>query len=259
MNDGVILGQRFTDWAGGTIPYKVLNKSGDWTSCVPPGEWQLLNGTDVMACVTFSALNIIETLYFFHTGQRVNFSDRFTARMSGTTTDGNYLWKVGDSIRKDGLVEELDWPAPTDMSWASYYATPPIEVINKAKTFLTQWTINYEFVDFTKESLMYHLKQSPLQVIIPGHAVELIYSNEQLNKYFDSYEPFIKERTDGFVSALKYVMTPKTMTSDEVKKIYCLAFYRLPDAGELAYWTGKPLVDFLNTAIKDRANFLLNI
>ena len=48
----------------------------------------------------------------------------------------------------------------------------------------------------------------------------------------------------------------KNMTEQEVKKQYALSFYRAPDAGELAYWTGRPLLEFLNTAIKDRAEFL---
>ena len=48
------------------------------------------------------------------------------------------------------------------------------------------------------------------------------------------------------------------MTEEEVKKQYALAFYRAPDAGELAYWLGRPLLEFLNTAIKDRAEFLKN-
>lgn len=48
----------------------------------------------------------------------------------------------------------------------------------------------------------------------------------------------------------------KPMNQDEVKKLYVLAFYREPDAGELTFWTGKPLSEFLTTAIKDRSVFL---
>ena len=60
--------------------------------------------------------------------------------------------------------------------------------------------------------MLYHLKQSPIQVVIPGHAVDLIFiTPEQVNRYFDSYPPYIKERTDGFVSALKYVLRKKVL------------------------------------------------
>lgn len=170
----------------------------------------IVNNVAVHNCVTFSALNILETLYFFQTKQHRNFSDRFTAYMSGTTPNGNYLWKVADSIRKDGLIDEELWPAPNAQpSWSEYYKTPPIESINKAKEFLNDWQINYEFIDFTKESLMHHLKQSPIQVVIPGHAIMNFFTNNEVYKYFDSYAPFIKERTEPFVSALKYVLSRK--------------------------------------------------
>lgn len=50
----------------------------------------------------------------------------------------------------------------------------------------------------------------------------------------------------------------KNMTEQDVKRLYALAFYRLPDDGELSFWTGKDLAEFLKTAIKDRAEFLQN-
>lgn len=215
-NTGIIIGQRNSDWqASGItgITYKEENQSGDWTKWLPKEEWQWFNnGLDTLACVTFSANNILETLYYFQTGQQKNFSDRFTAFMSGTTPNGNYLWKVGDSIRKDGLVDEVLWPAiPAEQNpqWADYYSPPPIEVINKAKTFLEDWQVNYEFIDFTKESLIKHLKQAPIQVVFPNHAVMLFATTEQVYKYFDSYSPFQKERSEGFVSAMKYVILKK--------------------------------------------------
>lgn len=47
------------------------------------------------------------------------------------------------------------------------------------------------------------------------------------------------------------------MTQEEVRKLYRLAFYREPDAEEMGFWVGKSLLEFLNIAIKDRADFLL--
>ncbi len=64
---------------------------------------------------------------------------------------------------------------------------------------------------------------------------------------------------DGSIDPTQYLVwydQATIMTEGEVKDVYRLAFYRLPDAGELAYWTGKSLSDFLKTAIKDRAAFL---
>ena len=252
QNTGIIEGFRASDYAGGTLPYEVLMPDGNWTLYVPPGEWQLINAVDVMGCVSFSALNILETLYYFKTGQRINFSDRFTARMSGTTIDGNWLWKVADSIRKDGLVLENVWPAPiNNMTWENYYATPPMEIVNMGKDFLKDWTISYEFIDITKESLMYHLRQSPIQVVFPNHAVELVYTNEQLNRIFDTYAPFIKERSSGFTSALKYVLRKKNnMSEKDVRQLQALEGYK--DESGVLYWTGKPLSEYLAARLTDK-------
>ena len=257
QNTGIIYGYRASDYAGGTLPYEVLVPDGNWEPWLPPGEWQRVNVLDVMACVSFSALNVLETLHFFHTGTQRNFSDRYTARMSGTTPDGNWLWKVGDSIRKDGLVNEEDWAWGSQQAdWDTYYTTPPMEVINKAKDFLKEWEVKYEFIDFTRDSLIYHLKQSPIQVVFPNHAVMNFFTTEQIYNYFDSYDPWKKTRTEGFVSALKYVLRKKTMTTEQVRNLYRLAFYREPSAEELSFWTGKELTTFLKVAIADRANFL---
>ena len=136
MNHGIIEGQRYTDWVAGQIQHEVRNPSGDWTSYLPPGEWQKIGPVDTMACVTFSALNSLEAQHKFLTGSARNFSDRFTATMSGTTSQGNYLWKVADSIRKDGLVDEADWGTPDNYDWNSYYSPPSIVIIDKAKKFL---------------------------------------------------------------------------------------------------------------------------
>lgn len=228
-NRGVLFGNRLSDWqASGVtgITYQELNPSGDWTPWLPLGEWQWKeNGFDSLACVTFSALNILETLYFFHTGKQVNFSDRFTATLSGTTPSGNYQWKVGDSIRKDGLVLEKEWAMIENPTWETYYTMPPIEVINSARKFLEEWQVNYEFIDFTKESLVKHLKQAPIQVVFPNHAVMLFANTEQVYKYFDSYAPFVKERSEGFVSAMKLVLTKKTIMLDLYKEANREAVY----------------------------------
>src|SRR5258708_1092728 len=66
-----------------------------------------------------------------------------------------------------------------------------------------------------------------------------------LNKsYFDAYGVFEIIAVD--------IAELELMTSVDVTKMYVLAFYRAPTPDELNYWSGKPLLDFLNTAIKDR-------
>ena len=238
-NHGVILGQRDTDYIAGSItglPYEVRNPTGDWLSYLPPGEWQRNHIVDTMACVTFSALNSIETqLKFF--GIEKEFSDRFTAIMSGTTKEGNYLFKVADSIRKDGLILEGDYSAPEHYTWDSYYTAPSIELINKAREFLTEYEVRYEFVPPVKEQLIYHLKHAPLQIVLPGHAVLNFFCEGDVIKYFDSYEPFLKQ-TGAVYQALKIILNKKDtmkLTRDDVELLYRLIFNRGADSGAQGY------------------------
>lgn len=60
----------------------------------------------------------------------------------------------------------------------------------------------------------------------------------------------------SYADPLALISFEETMSEQEVRNLYRLAFYRLPEVDELNFWKGKDLTEFLNTAIKDRANFL---
>lgn len=258
-NHGVILGKRDTDYLAGTLSYEVRNLSGDWTPYLPPGEWQRNHVFDSMACVTFSALNSLEVQYKFLTGNGINLSDRFTAKMSGTTSQGNYLWKVGDSIRKQGVVDEVVWPTADNFDWNTYYSEIPETIKARGLEFLNDFEIQYEWIDWTKESLIHHLKHAPIQVVIPGHAVLAFYSTLEVSKYFDSYEPFVKERTELFSSALKIVLTrkQKVMTEKDVKSLQALEGYLDPEG--VKFWTGKSLSEYLKARLADKVKTINEI
>lgn len=214
LNKGVLLGRKATDYIAGTLPYSEILPNGDWTGYCPPGEWQRPNLVDTMACVTFSALNCIETQEKQQTGLQVNYSDRWIAKMSGTTPQGNYLYKVVDAIRQYGLVLEEDYPAPANFTWDEYYAdiNPDLmdNLLAKGQIWLNKWAVNYEWLQVNDLNIDHHLKRSPVQVVIPGHAVEGIYSPQLMIEYFDSYEPFFKGTViSNLVDALAIVLTRK--------------------------------------------------
>jgi len=204
QNRGVIIETKITDFIAGVLPYQVVNPLGDWSGFEPRGENQFSNHQDSMACVTFSALNCIETQYKFLTGKEINFSDRFIAKLSGTTQQGNTIQKVLDTIRKYGLVLETEWPTPASFSWDEYYATIPPEVLAKARKF----TIGYEF---GSPDYAHDLKQAPLQMIIvkdnPYHAVEMI----NLTRQFDSYPPY-DEMQQSIHTVCKIILKGVPMT-----------------------------------------------
>lgn len=218
-NHGVILGRRPSDYVHGLIgalPYEARNESGNWMAYLPTAERQTNRRTETFACVSYSFLNVIETQAKFLTGQEVNFSDRWLAKMSGTTMAGNYLWAVADTARINGLVEQGVWPEPADYTWDSYYAEIPPAIKSKGMEFLKNWTVAYEWIELTPDSLEKHLKHSPLQVVIPGHAIECFTFNKPADivRYFDTYDPFLKSTSlSHLADALKVVLTRKTPMS----------------------------------------------
>ena len=214
MNDGYLgTGRKDTDYIAGTLPYQVVLESGDWRPYLPTGERQSNYKGDSMSCVSFSALNVIETQEFKLTGQRVNYSDRWLAKISNTQPEGNYLITVVDAIREFGLVLEEDYPAPpAPWTWYDYHKTIPEPLLSqlkaKGQAWKKKWGVGYEWIDIQTE-LHTHLKHAPMQTVLPGHAVA---AAKQDVIYLDTYEPFIKEKPkSAFASTLKIVLTPKNM------------------------------------------------
>jgi hypothetical protein len=195
-NTGVLSGQRDTDYIGGTLPFEVRNPSGDWRTWLPnPDEIQYSQSADSMACVSFSLSNSLEIQARKLTGQSYNWSDRFLAKMSGTTQQGNYLYKVADAVRTFGLVNEATWPVPGNFDWNSFYSSIPQTVIEKGKREFP-FSIAYEFITPDKATLLHHLQHAPIQITIPGaapqHAVCLVAIVGDVYYYYDSYGPFLK-------------------------------------------------------------------
>ena len=211
----------------------------NWKLWESDGEKQRRNGDDMMDCVSFSAANVIENIlnyyrYIFFKGiandeqttifkiasdlglydnGKANVSDRYIAKISNTTRNGNDQKTVWDAIRHYGVVSENDWPFVE--TWDEYYQEVPDWLIGYGKHFADQIDINYEFV----ESINYidALAYSPLQtclyawngqnqtgdyvrVDIPFDHATVVDGYESLLRWniFDSYEPFNKSCTWDF-------------------------------------------------------------
>lgn len=234
---------------GGIVP-EIRNPSGNWENYLPDPEWQNSIYFDTRACVSFSATNCIEAQvnFMLEKGEitreeiadwldsdgNFNLSDRFLAKMSGTTFNGNTLQKVADTLRHIGIVSEKDWHYPRlqrepVFDWDEYYQEPPQWVKDKALKFLEIFEIKYEWV---VENHAEHLKHAPLQISLPlcpdwntgevpacgltnaTHAVTLF--NILINKaheIFDSYNPFAKTLAPGYPIpwAMKIIINKKPM------------------------------------------------
>ena len=246
-NRGVIIVKpKKTDYIAGLetgIQYEEVMPSGDWTDFLPSPEYQSGFYFDTMACVTFSALNCIETQVDFLVKNNklsqdqiqklrnwgyldengvCNFSDRFTAKMSGTTHQGNTLTNVWDSIRKDGLVPESMWAYPRlqqtpVFNWDDYYVEIPQNIKDFAKNIFEIFDFKYEWVVIENcgspdlNLIKTALKQAPLQIASPtcsgwsnnpiitpcgtcqtNHATMIYGITANCINDFDHYDPFSK-------------------------------------------------------------------
>jgi hypothetical protein len=256
---GVIEEVRDTDFVAGTIPYEVVCE--DWRPYLPNPEKQKRGRWDTMSCVTFSALNVLETQlnFMLATGKiapfaverliemgyivdgQFNFSERFTAVMSGTTDQGNSLQNVWDSIRHDGLLPERDCPYTDTMTKTQYFANNFTEDNKtKAKSFLGYIDIAYEWlivnsfalVDWEVESIKKALKQSPLQFVTPvsnwnknpctpnpkettGVHATMNWKTVNFYDIEDHYDPFLKQLSGDYM--IRYAMKAVATLNDNIK------------------------------------------
>ncbi len=214
-NLGIKTGSRPSDYTAGALPYEVRNPSGNWKPYLPVGEIQ--SGLeDWMDCVSRSATNTIEIQEKFFTGKESNYNDREVALGSGTDRDGNWLWKVADYIRHTGLAQQDTYP-DSGGTWDKQYSYPiPFEILqklNKEKAdWKTKWDVKDEDIGWGRESLKYHLKHAPIQVVVPGHAIVAVNSDEDVDEIFDSYPPYLKDvpgHYKNFTFAKKIVLYKK--------------------------------------------------
>jgi hypothetical protein len=150
-NSGLIVeAPRPEDWvfggvSGATGPVIFPDGHG-WFKFRPTSENQRNRNFDSFSCVTFSCLKSLSYYIKACYGLDMDFSERFTAVMSGTVPGrGNSIRNVLESIRKQGFVLESDYPSMTDsMTEAQWFAYPPKSVRDKALKNLERWKIEWE-------------------------------------------------------------------------------------------------------------------
>jgi len=214
QNRGLILKPKGVfDFLYGVVEKEVLNPSGQWIEYIVQKEYQksYQTGWDTYGCVTFSALNCIEILHKTKFGEEVNYSDRFTVVTSDTIPGrGNYLRAVAESIRKDGVVTEAEYPFVDNET--DYYRPIPDMIKGRAKKLDIKW----EWLHFNgwqekrAEVLTEALRYGPVQITLSAwpepengvyprvegwanHAVTLIgYKEGEYWIIFDHYDKDIK-------------------------------------------------------------------
>ncbi len=231
------------------IDYFVRVMDSNWEQWLPKGELQRKGREDTMSCVTFSALNTLETQlnymidkgtididamnFLYQNGYiedgKVNLSDRFIAILSNTSIKGNYLSKVARTIRHYGVIPEKMLDYPDGLTFEEYHGAEITDDMRElGKKFLEHFAIQYEWVI---DNLLGHLRQAPLWIaagvcpgwrtkdIVPacsktsGHAT-MIYNliNKQYYADFDHYKPYKKKLAPDYIirSLMKLIITMRT-------------------------------------------------
>ena len=215
MNHGLINDPRTHDAVAGIIPFVVRNPSGDWIQWLPAGETQS-KPVETFACVSYSLLHCLETQEYFLTGKRIRYSARWLAKISGTTGAGNYLVSVAQAVQQYGLVREETWPTPANYTWDSFYAEPtPTErqiLLAEGQEWLKTHKFQWEWLTTNLADILQHITQCPLQVTLPGHAVQNFFTQQEIVNYFDTYLPFSKTTNrSNLTDAFKPLLTMKLM------------------------------------------------
>jgi hypothetical protein len=159
----------YVDGAESAVVFE--SRTNDWGQFLPTAEnqYRLIKRKtlDVSACATFSVLNSIEAQinYLVKKGDissdaleqlglidgnfRPDFSDRWLAKVSGTTRDGNSSWKVGDTFRTKGCVSENMWSWGDNIkTWEQYYEQVPSQTFDHAKKILDLIDVKQEWLYF---------------------------------------------------------------------------------------------------------------
>lgn len=155
------------DWKFGyrSEPSLVSIPLSERETYLPQGEDQFDQFADFTDCASRSPVNHLEALFTYHyqhamlqankdwllskgyvKDNRVTFSDRYIAKLSGTTHDGNSLKSPIDTIRTKGLVPKSLLPKTDTMTWDEYYQDIPQNLLDLGGEFLKRFSINYEQV-----------------------------------------------------------------------------------------------------------------
>lgn len=189
INTGFIpIGPDRTDYLGGTIPFEVRIKDGQWPEkyITSITEAQNRGGFEPMSCVSHSNCNIVEMQlnYMIDRGilksgvpaydflkknkyltkdNKVSLSERFLAKVSNTSRQGNSMKRVADAARHYGYVPQTLWPYSKDInSWNEFYKKIPQEVYKMGEEFNKYFELQYEWL--TKSQIVEHLQHAPIQV-----------------------------------------------------------------------------------------------
>lgn len=151
---------------GGTtkLPKIVLVDNGDWRRFYPKMEVQKNNVFDPFSCTNHANNNATEMMHKQQYGVEVNYSDRYSAIVSGTIIGrGNSHKNVVEARRKKGSVPEELCPFPDGMNQREF-VTMPEGAVEKGLEWVADYEYGYEQVPL--EGFEEALRYSPIQAAV---------------------------------------------------------------------------------------------
>lgn len=172
MQNHVIIEPVATDFVQGVssgVVSVVNNSSGNWLPFSPTNEWQSGKWGDKDICVTeanhqshevsmtqqISIGNIPQTHLdflkqngYFDANGKINFSERFSAILNGTTDQGNSLNNVAQCTRVYGLIPESLLPNDQTLTWDQFFDKTKITqaMLDLGKKFLFYFAPTYQWI-----------------------------------------------------------------------------------------------------------------
>lgn len=216
----------------------IINATGDWRPYIFETQQQNY-GWETNACVIFTTLHCIELIIYQKYGIKEQYSKRFLAALVDTSIDGTTPQIAAETLRKSGIVHEMDWPFLPTTTQPEFFQKLSQAVLDLAKEFLAKYEFNHWFVPVDPEYIGAALKSSPLLLSVSAwfqddkglyyfpegmqnnHATTLVYLDKGVKEtVYDSYadglgDPFLKDIRWGEESMLAKGFT---VNLKEVKK-----------------------------------------
>lgn len=204
-----------------------INPTGDWRPYLPTTQTQLVNGVDTEACPNYAYRNAIAILSNFQKKEWYGSARELTVASGTSPTEGNDPNVVGETVRKQGIALETDWPFDISVQNVSaFYALLPKTVKDAALKFLQKFGFLHDWV--ADKDIDQALKSSPLGVAVSAwyadkdgnyffpegiahnHFTCLVYRDSQFDYIFDSADPFLKKikRPVDYIYIKRIQLTP---------------------------------------------------
>ena len=211
-------------FGSGQTPDPVILPSGNWREVKLLDEVQKKYGFETFGCVIFTILNVVEKLGLKLFGIAWNKAERFTYIVSETNPAdrGNSPRKVANSVRKKGVIAEIELPFTELINTIEKFNSPrPLtkDLLKKGQLFLENYVFGYDYLPKTggvvsRETLREALLRSPVGIAV--HAW-----SEQNGKYIrpqgkpDTHFTLLENVTDDELEAMdSYEPFQKTLSKD---------------------------------------------